>query len=125
MTENEISRAIVDSAYKIHNALGPGLLETVYRSALAFELRKRGLQAVEERPIPVIYDDVKLELGFRADIIVNNKVIVEIKSIEALAPIHSKILLTDLRLADIRLGLLINSNVELIKDGLRRVVNGL
>jgi len=101
------------------------LLETVYRRALAFELSKRGLVAVEERGIPVIYDDVALEIGFRADIIVNNKVIVETKSIEALAPIHGKILLTYLRLTDLKLGLLINFNVELIKDGIRRVVNNL
>jgi GxxExxY protein len=101
----------------VHNSLGPGLLETVYRRALAFELSKRGLVAVEERGIPVIYDDVALEIGFRADIIVNNKVIVETKSIEALAPIHGKILLTYLRLTDLKLGLLINFNVELIKDG--------
>ena len=125
MTENELSRIIVDCAFKVHNTLGPGLLETVYRAALAHELRKRGLTAVEERGIPASYDDVKLELGFRADIIVNNKVIIEVKSIEALAPIHSKILLTYLRLTDIRLGLLINFNVELIKDGIRRVVNNL
>ena len=94
MTENEISKIIVDCAFKVHSSLGPGLLETVYRRAIAFELRQRGLQAVEERPIPVIYGDVALEMGFRADVIVNNKVIVETKSIEALAPIHSKILLT-------------------------------
>ena len=125
MTENERSKVIVDCAFKVHNTLGPGLLETVYRVALSHELRKRGLSAVEERGIPAIYDEVALELGFRADIIVNNKVIIEIKSIEALAPIHSKILLTYLRLSDLRLGLLINFNVELIKDGIRRVVNNL
>jgi GxxExxY protein len=125
MTENEISHDIVDCAFKVHNTLGPGLLETVYRAALAHELKKRGFNAVEERGIPAAYDDVYLELGFRADIIVNNKVIVEIKSIDALAPIHGKILLTYLRLTDLRLGLLINFNVELIKDGIRRVVNKL
>jgi GxxExxY protein len=125
MTENEISHDIVDCAFKVHNTRGPGLLETVYRAALAHELKKRGLNAVEERGIPAAYDDVYLELGFRADIIVNNKVIVEIKSIDALAPIHGKILLTYLRLTDLRLGLLINFNVEMIKDGIRRVVNKL
>jgi len=125
MTENEISRVIVDCAFKVHNQLGPGLLETVYRRALAFELSKRGLAATEERAIPVIYDEIALEMGFRADIIVNNKVIVETKSIDSLAPIHGKILLTYLRLADLKLGLLINFNVELIKDGIRRVVNNL
>jgi GxxExxY protein len=125
MTENDIARAIVDCAFKVHTHLGPGLLETVYRRALAFELTSRGFSAVEERGIPVIYNEVVLEMGFRADIIVNNKVIIETKSIDALAPIHGKVLLTYLRLADIKLGLLINFNVELIKDGIRRVVNNL
>ena len=96
-----------------------------YRAALAYELRKRGLEAIEERPIPAIYEEVRLDLGFRADIIVNGKVVIEAKSIEALAPIHSKVLLTYLRLTDLRLGLLINFNVELIKDAIRRVVNKL
>ncbi len=125
MHENEISKAIVDSAFKVHTTLGPGLLETVYRAALAYELEKRGLRVAIERGIPAVYEEVRLELGFRADIIVENKVIVECKSIEALAPVHGKILLTYLRLADLRLGLLINFNVTLIKDGIRRVVNDL
>jgi len=125
VTENELSKVIVDCAFKVHNTLGPGLLETVYRAALAYELASRGLKVSVERGIPAVYEDIKLELGFRADIIVENKVIVETKSIEALAPIHGKVLLTYLRLADIRLGLLINFNVELIKNGIRRVVNNL
>lgn len=125
MHENEIAKIIVDCAFKIHKALGPGLLESVYQAALAYELRKRGLQVLTEQPIPAVYEDVKLELGFRADLLVEHKVIVEIKSIEALAPIHGKVLLTYLRLANVRLGLLINFNVELIKDGIRRVVNNL
>jgi GxxExxY protein len=125
MHENEIAKIIVDSAFKVHTTLGPGLLETVYQAALAFELRKRGLAVATERGIPVYYDEVKLEVGFRADIIVENKVIVECKSIEALAPVHGKILLTYLRLADMGLGLLINFNVAFIKDGIRRVVNDL
>lgn len=125
MHENEISRIIVDRALKVHRTLGPGLLESVYRLALAFELQKEGFRVAVERPIPAVYEDIHLELGFRADIVVDNKVIVETKSIEALAPIHGKVLLTYLRLADVRLGLLINFNVELIKDGIRRVVNNL
>ncbi len=125
MTENQLATIIVDCAFKVHNTLGPGLLETVYRAALAYELTKRGLNVSVERGIPANYGDIKLELGFRADIVVENKVIIETKSIEALAPIHGKILLTYLRLADMRLGLLINFNVELIKDGIRRVVNNL
>jgi GxxExxY protein len=125
MTENEISKIIVDCAFKIHNSLGPGLLESVYQAALAYELTQRGLKVLTEQPIPAIYEDVRLELGFRADLIVGNKVIIEVKSIEALAPVHSKVLLTYLRLAGKRLGLLINFNVELIRDGIRRVVNNL
>jgi len=125
MTENELATIIVDCAFKVHKALGPGLLETIYQAALAYEITQRGLKVEVERGIPAYYGEVKLELGFRADIIVENKVIIELKSVEALAPIHGKILLTYLRLADMRLGLLINFNVELIKDGIRRVVNNL
>ncbi|MBX7171088.1 MAG: GxxExxY protein [Pyrinomonadaceae bacterium] len=125
MQENEIAKIIVDCSFKVHTTLGPGLLESVYQAALAYELRKRGLKVITELPIPVIYEEVKLELGFRADLLVENKVIVETKSIEALAPIHGKVLLTYLRLADKKLGLLINFNVELIKNGIKRVVNNL
>jgi len=125
MHENELSKIIVDCSFKIHKTLGPGLLESVYRASLAYELQKRGFRVAIERPIPAVYEEVHLDLGFRADVIVENKVIVETKSIEALAPIHGKVLLTYLRLADVRLGLLINFNVELIKDGIRRVVNNL
>ena len=125
MTENELATIIVDAAFKVHTTLGPGLLETVYQAALGYELEKRGLRVVLERGIPAVYEEVRLELGFRADIIVENKVIIEVKSIEALAPVHGKILLTYLRLTDLRLGLLINFNVALIKDGIRRVVNDL
>lgn len=125
MHENEIAREVVDSAYRVHKTLGPGLLEAVYQAALAYELNKRGLKTHLERGIPAEYEGVRLELGFRADIVVENKVIIECKSIEILAPVHSKILLTYLRLADMRLGLLINFNVELIKDGIRRVVDRL
>jgi GxxExxY protein len=125
MHENEIAKTIVDSAFKVHTTLGPGLLETVYQSSLAYELKKRSLQVSTERGIPGFYEEVKLELGFRADIIVENKVIIECKSVDVLAPVHGKILLTYLRPADMRLGMLINFNVPLIKDGIRRVVNGL
>lgn len=125
MHENQISGITVDCAIKIHKVLGPGLLESVYRAALAFELQKRGFRVAVERPIPAVYEDIHLDLGFRADVVVDNKVIIETKSVEALAPIHGKVLLTYLRLADVRLGLLINFNVELLKDGVRRVVNNL
>jgi len=125
MTENQIAQIIVDCALKVHRTLGPGLLESVYAAALAYELRNRGLNVRLEVGIPVVYEDVRMEMGFRADIIVGGKVIVEIKSIEALAPRHGKILLTYLRFADLRLGLLINFNADLIKNGIRRVVNNL
>jgi GxxExxY protein len=125
MKENEIATAVVDAAFKIHTTLGPGLLESVYEAVLAFELQRRGLQVARQVGLPVNYEGVKLELGFRIDLIVNNKLIIEVKSIESLAPVHKKQLLTYLRLTDLRLGLLINFNVERIKDGIQRVVNGL
>ena len=124
MTENEISK-IVDSAFKIHTTFGPGLLESVYEAVLAFELEKRGCAVTRQQAIAVVYETVQLEAGFRADLIVNGKIIVEIKSVEAILPVHLKQLRTYLRLSDEKLGLLINFNVELIKDGIRRVVNNL
>lgn len=125
MTENQIAREIVDAAYKIHTRLGPGLLESVYEAVLVYELEKRGLRVAHQKAIPVIYETVRLDIGFRADLIVEEKVIVELKSVEQVAPVHKKQLLTYLRLADKRLGLLINFGAELIKDGISRVVNGL
>ena len=125
MTENELSRSIVDSAFKIHTTLGPGLLESVYEAVLAHELERRGCRVVCQRAIPVVYEEVKLDLGFRADIIVNEKVVIEVKSVDAIAPVHAKQLRTYLRLMDLKLGLLINFNVNLIKDGITRVVNNL
>jgi GxxExxY protein len=125
MTENEIAKIIVDAAYKIHKGLGPGLFESVYQAVLAHELRQRGLKVETEQPIPVVWDSVQIEVGFRADLIVEDKVIVELKSVEKTAPIHKKQLITYLRLADKRLGLLINFGEELIKDGITRLVNGL
>ena len=125
MNENQIAAAVVDAAFKIHTTLGPGLLESVYESTLEYELRKRGLSVRRQIGLPVYYEGLKLELGYRVDLIVGDKVIIEIKSIEALAPIHKRQLLTYLRLANMRLGLLINFNVERIKDGIHRVVNDL
>ena len=125
MTENELSRIIVDSAFKIHSELGPGLFESVYKATLAYELRRRGCRVACQRGVPVFYHDVKMNVGFRADIIVDEKVIVEIKSVESLAPVHGKQLLTYLRLTNMKLGLLVNFNVDLIKHGIKRVVNNL
>lgn len=125
MTENELSKIIVDCAFKVHTTLGPGLLESVYEAVMAYELENRGCKVVRQQAIPVVYETVHLEAGFRADLIINDKVIIEIKSIEAISPVHLKQLRTYLILADKKLGLLINFNVELIKDGIRRVVNNL
>ena len=125
MTENEISKQIVDAAYKIHTTLGPGLFESVYETVMAQELANRGLKVVRQQAIPVTWENVHLEAGFRADLIVEDKVIIEIKSVENLAPVHRKQLLTYLRLTGRKLGLLINFDTELIKDGIARVVNGL
>ena len=125
MTENEIAKIIVDAAYQIHVRLGPGLLESVYETVLAYELKKRGLNVVRQVPVPVIYDDLEFEEGFRADLIVEDCVIIELKSVESIQPVHKKQLLTYLRLTDRRLGLLINFGDTLIKDGISRIANGL
>ena len=125
MTENAIAKEIVDAAFRIHTTLGPGLLESVYQTVLAYELSRRGLHAVGQQAIPVVYDSIRIDTGFRADLVVEDGVIVEIKSVEVLLPVHKKQLLTYLRLADKRLGLLINFHVALIKDGITRIVNGL
>jgi len=125
LSENSIAHQIVDAAYQVHVALGPGLLESVYQHILAAELNERGLHVEMQRPVPILYKGFEFEIGFRADMVVENLVIVEIKSVEAVHPVHKKQLLTYLRLTDKRLGLLINFNVELIRDGISRVVNGL
>jgi GxxExxY protein len=125
MTENEVAKIIVDSAYKVHTTLGPGLLESVYEATLAYELGKRGLQAERQKPLPVVYENIRLEEGYRADLVVSDLVIVELKSVEEIAPVHKKQLLTYLRLADKRLGLLINFGTAKIRDGISRIVNGL
>ena len=125
MKHNEISRIIVDTAVHVHRALGPGLLESVYLEVMVYELRKRGLEVEKEVPVPVVWEEVKFEVGFRADIIVGGLVIVELKSVESIAPVHKKQLLTYLRLTDKKLGLLINFGAEVIKDGIFRIANGL
>lgn len=125
MNENEIARHIVDAALRVHTALGPGLLESVYQAALAYELEKRGLRVLRQQAIPMVYEAIRIDPGFYADLVVEDKVIVELKSVETVAPVHKKQLLTHLKLADKRLGLLINFNVVLIKAGITRIVNGL
>jgi len=123
MSENQVSGEIIDSCIKIHKQLGPGLLESVYETVLAYELRSRGLQVAIQVPIPVLYEGINLEVGFCCDMLVNDLVIVELKSIETVLPVHKKQLLTYLRLAGKHIGLLINFNNELMKDGILRIVN--
>jgi GxxExxY protein len=125
MTPNETAKVVVDTALQIHRKLGPGLLESAYSAILAYELAKRGLRVEKEVPIPIAWDTITLEVGFRADIFVEDCVIVEAKSVENLLPVHSKHLLTYLRLADKRLGLLIDFGGRFLKDGLVRIANGL
>jgi GxxExxY protein len=125
MTENELATTIVDLAYHIHVKLGPGLLESVYEAILVHELRKCGLFVESQVGVPVEWDGVRLDIGFRADVIAERKVIVELKSVEEIAPVHKKQLLTYLRLTNCRLGLLINFGEALIKDGITRVANGM
>ncbi|MCH8904550.1 MAG: GxxExxY protein [Bacteroidetes bacterium] len=125
MKENELSKIIVNACYQIHVQLGPGLFESVYEEILDYELGRVGLQIERQKPIPVIWKGLKMELGFRADLVVNNKVLIEIKSVESIAPVHQKQVLTYLRLTGLKLGLLINFNQTLIKNGIQRIVNRL
>jgi GxxExxY protein len=125
LKENEISGFLLDIFIKVHSKLGPGLLESVYEEIICHELVDRKIPFKRQQGIPVVYNNIKLDLGFRADIIVDNKVIIEIKSIEQIAPVHHKQLLTYLRLTEIKLGILVNFNVDLIKNGYHRIVNKL
>ena len=125
MKENSIAKQIVDAAFQVHQKLGPGLLETVYEMVLGYELEKRGYSIQRQKAIPIKYDKLVFEVGFRADIIVEDTVIIELKSVESIQPVHKKQLLTYLRLTDKKLGLLINFGSALIKDGIFRIVNGL
>jgi GxxExxY protein len=125
MDENAIAKTIVDAAYKVHTRLGPGLLESVYEVTLAHELKQRGMKVIRQLAVPLVYDGICFEEGYRLDLMVEDKVIVDVKSIEAVHPVHKKQVLTYLRLMDKRLGLLINFNEDLIRDGISRIVNGL
>lgn len=125
MTENEISKIVFECALKVHKTLGPGLLESAYEECMFYELKKSSLKVEKQKALPLVYEEVKLDVGYRIDIIVEDKFIVEIKSAEALNDIHLAQLLTYLRLSDCKLGLLINFNVKLLKEGVRRVVNGI
>ena len=123
--ENDVAREIVDAAYQIHKALGPGLLESAYEAVLSHELERRGLSVRRQVKVPITFDSLTIDEGFRADLIVGDVVIVELKSIEILLPVHKKQLLTYLKLSGKRLGLLINFSCNKIKDGIVRMVNGL
>jgi len=124
MTEDEIAKQILDAAFVVHTKLGPGLLESVYEVVLAYELRKSGLTAERQKQMPILYDNIRFDEAFRSDLVVNGKVIAELKSVEALLPVHGKQLLTQLRLSGLKLGLLINFGEAHLKNGIKRVING-
>jgi len=123
--ENDIARQVIDAAYRVHQSLGPGLLESLYEVVLAHELEKRDLGVKRQVPVAVIYDGIRFDEGFRADLVIEDSVILELKSVERLQAVHKKQLLSYLRLADKRLGLLINFGEAWLRDGIARVVNGL
>ena len=125
MHENEIAKIVVDTAYNLHKQIGAGLVESAYENALAFDLRGKGLKVAQQFSMPFIYIDVKLDVGDRLDLLVEDKLIVEIKSVDLLAPVHYAQTLTYLRLANLKLGLLINFNTKFFKNGIHRLVNGL
>jgi len=120
---NDVSGIVVDAAITVHRELGPGLLESAYQACLAFELRDRGLHVETEVPLPVVYRKVQLDVGYRIDLLIENQVVVEIKSVDSLMSIHQAQILSYLKMSDKRLGLLINFNVTLLKDGIKRLVN--
>jgi len=125
MHENDLSYEIRGAAFKVHSTLGPGLLESVYETALAHELRKKGFEVRTQIGLPVVYDEIKMEQGFRLDLLVNRRVIVEIKSVDALLDVHHKQLLTYLKLSQLKLGLLINFNSTNLNKSITRIVNNL
>lgn len=125
MDENDISKIIIGCAMKVHSRLGPGLLESAYEAALAYELSKEGLRFERQKPMPLVYDDVKLDVGYRLDFLVEGKVVVDPKAVEALASIFTAQMITYLKLSGCKLGLLINFNVEHLRDGIKRVAYGL
>ena len=124
MTENELSKIVFESGLKIHRALGPGLLESAYEECLFYELVKANVFVEKQKGLPLVYEEVKLDIGYRTDLVIENKLIVEIKAVEVLNDIHLAQILTYLKLSNCKLGLLINFNVVLFKDGVKRVING-
>lgn len=124
MTENEISKVVLNCAFKVHSHLGPGLLESAYQECLYYEISKSGLNVLKEVPLPLIYEEVQLEVGYRIDLLIENKFIVEIKSVESLTDVHLAQVLTYLKLSEIKLGFLLNFNVARLKSGIKRIING-
>lgn len=124
MTENQIATLVVDAAFKVHSELGPGLLESTYEACLCYELLQKNLMTEKQVPLPVVYHGIKLECGYRIDVLVNKRIIIEIKSVEALNDVHMAQILTYLKLSECKLGFLINFNVKLIKHGIKRIING-
>jgi GxxExxY protein len=125
MTENELSRIVFDAALKVHQNIGPGLLESAYEECLFYELNKTGIKVEKQKSLPLIYEEIKLDIGYRLDIILEDKLIIEIKSVESLNEVHFAQLLTYLKLTNCKLGMLINFNVKLVKDGIKRIANNL
>jgi GxxExxY protein len=125
MTENEIANKVIGAAIEVHKALGPGLLESAYKECLFYKIRQLGIEVEKEKPMPLVFEDVKLDCGYRIDLLVEKKVVIEIKSVDALNDIHLAQTLTYLKLGNYKLGLLMNFNVLALKDGIRRIVNGL
>ncbi len=124
MTENEIAYQVIGAALEVHKTLGPGLLESAYQESLAYKLRQLNFDVIKEKPMPLVFEEVKLEVGYRIDLLVENKVVIEIKSVDALNDVHLAQILTYLKLGNYKLGLLINFNVVLLKQGIKRVING-
>ncbi len=122
MNREDVFKTVLDCSFKVHSSLGPGLLESAYEACLFYELRQSGLKVVKQKPLPLVYEDIKLEIGYRVDLLVEDQVIVEIKSVDALADIHMAQILTYLKLSDCRLGLLVNFNVTHLKNGIKRVI---
>jgi GxxExxY protein len=125
MTENEISNKIIGSAIEVHQNLGPGLLESAYKECIYYKISKSGIGVEKEKPMPLVYEEVKLDCGYRIDLLVENKVVIEIKSVEGLNDVHMAQTLTYMKLENYKLGLLINFNVALLKNGIKRIVNKL
>ncbi|MEI8048690.1 MAG: GxxExxY protein [Bacteroidota bacterium] len=124
MTEDEIAKAVIGLSIDVHKALGPGLLESAYKETLFYKIKKAGLKVEKEKPMPLIFEEVKLDCGYRIDLLVEDKLVIELKSVESLTDVHFAQTLTYLKLGNYKLGLLINFNVALVKDGIKRIING-